>query len=255
MDAKRQIARVLDPQRVARAQEENPFAKITGIVYSILEEAILSSALEPGSKLNITKIAEKLNVSATPVREALELLQANGFVYEGRGAGGRYRNYHVFDISSDSVADLFIARKSIESMAAYLCAQKNWTVDMTRLWQLANDFCKAWQDYADGDVSCTFTQRSEMDWQFHDLLVESTGNKYLMDMHASLSKTLHYLSVRTCEFVATEKRRDTLMLISNQHISICKAIEGGFPELAKSAMDYHLDFCSNRCLMNRPDRG
>jgi len=63
---------VLDVELLQRAQQDNPFIRISDAVYKILEEAILSSRLKPGSKLKINSIAEELHVSGTPVREAVE---------------------------------------------------------------------------------------------------------------------------------------------------------------------------------------
>ena len=52
-------------QNITAAQEKNPFAKISDIVYELLEKAIFSSAIPPGSKLNISKLAEQMGVSTS----------------------------------------------------------------------------------------------------------------------------------------------------------------------------------------------
>ena len=65
----------LYPDLIKQAQKENPFAKLGEIVYQILETQILSLTLQPGSKLRINSIAEDLNISATPVREAIDMLE------------------------------------------------------------------------------------------------------------------------------------------------------------------------------------
>ncbi|MFW5994144.1 MAG: GntR family transcriptional regulator, partial [Halanaerobiaceae bacterium] len=44
-------------------------------VYEVLREAILTGKLDPGEKIIEVKIAEKLNVSRTPVREAIRMLE------------------------------------------------------------------------------------------------------------------------------------------------------------------------------------
>ena len=69
---------------------------------------------------------------------------------ESKGSGGKYKNYTVFDISDDDIAELFVARKAIESTAAYLCAQKNWYVDLPLLEKTLEDFRKGMQDYISG---------------------------------------------------------------------------------------------------------
>ena len=95
------------------------------------------------------------------------------------------------------------------------------------------------------------TLRAKIDLEFHHQLVLTTENEYLIDMFETLQGTLHYLSIRSCEFVATEQKKDNLIVMGSQHVAICSAIGLGLPELARSAMERHIDFCCSRCLINR----
>jgi len=240
------------PEMITEPLAKNPFERISSIVYSVLEQAILSSRLAPGQKLNVTKIAAALDVSATPVREAIEQLSQNGLVTIEQKGEGKYSSYRIFDISSDSIRDLFIARKSIESTAACLCAQKNWLVDIAELGHLAEQFQRTLSGFihsknTDPDISLT----AELDRQFHQLLVKATKNTYLIEMYFSLGKKLSYLSLRTNQFLVAEQNTDNLLLLGNQHICIYRAVKYGFPDTAKSCMDEHIDFCLNSCLQNR----
>ena len=92
-------------QNITAAQEKNPFAKISDIVYELLEKAIFSSAIPPGSKLNISKLAEQMGVSTSPVTRAVERLEENGLVTAVRSSDSKYRSYFVFDLSSESLED------------------------------------------------------------------------------------------------------------------------------------------------------
>ena len=97
----------------------------------------------------------------------------------------------------------------------------------------------------------SMTLRAKIDLEFHHQLVLTTENEYLIDMFETLQGTLHYLSIRSCEFVATEQKKDNLIVMGSQHVAICSAIGLGLPELARSAMERHIDFCCSRCLINR----
>ena len=70
-------------------------------------------------------------------------------------------------------------------------------------------------------------------------------------MYHLIREPLNYLSVRTCEFVASKGERDNIIIISAQHVDICRAIESGFPEMARQAMERHIVFCHERCLLDR----
>ena len=145
-----------------------------------------------------------------------------------------------------------MARRAIEGEAAFLCAQKRTLIDLPRLQKLADQFQSAWQDFAkDLDTAPTASERTKIDLEFHHQLVLTTENEYLIDMFGTLQGTLHYLSIRSCEFVATEQKKDNLIVMGSQHVAICSAIGLGLPELARSAMERHIDFCCSRCLINR----
>ena len=84
-----------------------------------LRQAILDQRVGPGDRLNETRIAEELEVSRTPVREALRMLEAEGLVE--RGPNGRI----VAGAKSlDDMLDAFEARVALESYAARLAARK-----------------------------------------------------------------------------------------------------------------------------------
>jgi len=243
---------VFSPEMITGPLEKNPFEKISSIVYSVLEQAILSSKLAPGKKLNVTKIAAALDVSATPVREAIERLSQNGLVTVEQKHESKYSSYCVFDISNDSIRDLFIARKSIESTAAYLCAQKNWRVDLSELGRLAEQFQSTLKGFIDqGSATPNVSVTAELDRQFHQLLVDAAGNEYLIEMYSQLGKKLNYLSIRTNQFLVAEQNPENLLLLGNQHIYIYQAVKFGFSDTARSCMDEHIDFCLNSCLQNR----
>lgn len=243
---------VFDPAKIQRIQEQNPFAKISEVVYTILEEGILTSEIAPGTRLNTTKIAEQLHVSNSPVIKAIDRLKENGFVTETQKDNGRYHNSCVFDINNDSMSDLFTARMAIESLAASLCAERSMLIDMTELWRLAEEFQTIWADYAnDINSDSSLLDRAKADEKFHRLLVLSTENEYLINMFDSLKGMLRYLSIRTSEFAATEAKKEQLLIMGAQHIAVCRAIETGVPELASAAMTRHLNYCRHRCLLNR----
>ena len=59
-----------DANIIQKKLEENPFLKLSDIVENVIEEAIVQLNIRPGEKINTAKIADSLNVSRAPVREA-----------------------------------------------------------------------------------------------------------------------------------------------------------------------------------------
>jgi DNA-binding GntR family transcriptional regulator len=86
-------------------------------VQDAVRELIIMRTLEPGRHLVESELAERLDVSRGPVREALLALQAQGWVdlRPGRGA-------FVHDPGDDEADEVFMVRAALESEAARLAA-------------------------------------------------------------------------------------------------------------------------------------
>jgi DNA-binding GntR family transcriptional regulator len=94
------------------------YKSLTQIIVSKLRKSIFDGSIfdgeyGPGSRLNITDLAKRLDVSAIPVREALRLLEAEGLV-EFR----LNRGVVVRDLSATELRELFLVRLPLETLAA-----------------------------------------------------------------------------------------------------------------------------------------
>ncbi len=93
-----------------------------------LREAILTGALEPGTRLRAEALAERLRSSRTPVREALLLLAQEGLVEIEPRRGATVRAFDAADL-----AELYEVRTLIEPHAAALAAQRITADEQQRL--------------------------------------------------------------------------------------------------------------------------
>jgi len=86
------------------------------IVFERIEDAILSGEFAAGDVVSELKLCKMLDVSRTPVREALTRLRQEGLVKEsGKGA-------IVVGVSKDDLFDIYDVRMRIEGLAAAKCA-------------------------------------------------------------------------------------------------------------------------------------
>ena len=101
----------IDAARIFQTRDE--------FVADRIREAILSGYLKPGQKLDQNEIAELLNVSRSPVREALRRLAAEGLVrmYPHRGAV-------VAELSPEELEEIYFIRGVLEGLAARLAAPR-----------------------------------------------------------------------------------------------------------------------------------
>ena len=230
---------------------KNPFEKISNIVSGELERAIICADFAPGQKLNISQIAAAMQVSPTPVWEAIERLQQIGLVTADPILNSRRNNYRVFEMDSKDVEDFFQTRAALESLAAQICATKNWNVDIEALKEYAIQFREGLQRFSTGNVSGDPIAFSKLDRIFHTTLINATGNRFLIESYNSLNKISSYLSIKTSYYVGLQLNRDDALLLGGQHLALVNAIESGYSEMARNLMISHIDFCSKHYLRNR----
>ena len=139
-------------------------------VYKRLSNAILSGAIPPGERLTLQGIAEQLNVSIMPVREAIRKLEAGKFITVER------RRIIVNKLSPDNVYEILEVRLLIEGHVAEKASMQRGIATMEKLEQTFEMMKGA----TDTD---TYIQSNRL---FHESLYEAGGTPVMMEMISSL---------------------------------------------------------------------
>lgn len=183
-------------------------------VAAILREQIVEGHLNPGDRIVEGKWAAKLGVAQASIREALNILGAEGFVQRGPGRCAR-----VTQLSDEDVAQIYEVRASLEGLAARLVAQKK--PDLGGLDQILADMRSA----ADRQNIRAFYER---DLQFHIHVCRQSGNRFL-------EQDVRRLIVPLFAFVVM-RGRPSLALNESiaQHKTIVEAIRSGDPFFAQN---------------------
>jgi DNA-binding GntR family transcriptional regulator len=108
------------------------------LAYSSIRAWIVEGRLRPGERLIEARIAAELNLSRTPVREAVRMLAADGLVVTERNRGAVVRT-----LGRQDVLDLYELRARLESYAAELAASRATPEDITAIDDGIRDFAKA----------------------------------------------------------------------------------------------------------------
>ena len=209
--------------------EKNPFAKLSDVVTQILYDEIVVLDIPPASKLNINQIATDLGISRTPVVEAINRLQAIGFVETRAHTSG----FYVTDMSLRDMIDLYDARTAIECEAAALCAEKASPEQIAQMDSLAAEFKKAIPKL-DG------VRLKETDMPFHKLVVQSSGNKYLIRSYNELLPNLKMYQGSWPKFINPGSTNPWSSQVVHQHVAIVSSIKLHIPALARQAMAEHI---------------
>src|SRR5690242_16536666 len=107
----------------------------------VIEEAIVSGELEPGTVLRQEQLSEQFNVSRTPVREALRRLAALGLVSFVPNRGVRVRT-----LSRDELHEAFLVRAALEAVATEAAAAAMTDDDLAQLEECERRFSRLTQE-------------------------------------------------------------------------------------------------------------
>ena len=190
-------------------------------VYEQILSAIVNGQIAPGDRLIQEKIAAEINISRTPVREALLRLEREG-ILELSGRKG----FFIRQISEDEVRDIYGVREAIEGYGAYWVAA-NRTDE--RIAAIAE---KVAQERAlkAHDVQAEF----QINRDIHRTIVAQTGNKALLDMFDSIWGR----GISLWLFAATRANQEPPN--PDVHERLLSVISTGSPAEAQSAMIEHV---------------
>jgi DNA-binding GntR family transcriptional regulator len=139
-------------------------------VYRTLRDAIMQGMLAPGERLVIDELARQLDVSAIPVREALQLLQSESLVVLVPHAGCT-----VAPISRDAIIDIFTVLEGLELVAMRVAAERGTEEDFAVIEQIV--------DAMDSAIAANhFEEWSELNGRFHFAICTLTRLELLQDM-------------------------------------------------------------------------
>lgn len=116
--------------------------------YGILRRAILEGLIRPGDRLILDQLAEQLQMSRTPVREALLMLEADGLVQRRPKRGMVVRSYTERDVH-----EVYRLRAILEGVAAREAAARMRTEHLQRMRELCREMEELIQRVPDADAS------------------------------------------------------------------------------------------------------
>ncbi|MBQ1035218.1 GntR family transcriptional regulator [Micromonospora sp. C81] len=221
-------------QQEAREGRLRPARRLTlsEDVYESIKTLVMDHILPPGERVNIDALARELDVSPTPVREALARLEADGLVRKRPLSG--YTTTPL--LSRAEFDDLFDVRLLLEGATAGRAATNASTEERQRITAEA----AASIDVQAGDGYRRHAAFTALDARFHDLIAEVAGSPLLRDSVTRLHSHLHLHRL----YFPVTGAPDT----NTEHQRIAAAIAAGDSEAAAVAMRAHLTAARERHL-------
>jgi DNA-binding GntR family transcriptional regulator len=222
------------PSRIEFPGSSLERASLADKVYETLLEAIVSGRLAPGAELSVVALAKELEVSRTPVHDALRQLAHDGLVEQEVN-----RQSRVSCFTRDDVFEIFEMRKLLEGRAAELAATR---IDERTLATLR------------GTAKALAASPQAVDWHerwinfdadFHDRIAHASGNRRLW-MDIARYRLLH----RGFNQIAAGV--DALQVALAEHQDILTALEERNGTEAASCMVSHIETWQVHFVKNFP---
>jgi len=201
------------------------------VAYESIKMDILSMRLKPGSAISEVTISESLNMSRTPVREALKMLEKEGLII----SEGRRKRVYILTIHE--IQEIFDLKKALEGYAASCAAERRDTEGTSKL----NAILGRMSTFSDKEIPDWLKDHHlikewlEIDEAYHAVLFNMAGNRRAQEIVRDLNNQWHRLETG---ILAMEGR---LRRNVEEHLSIGKAIVQGDGNQARALMEAHLE--------------
>jgi DNA-binding GntR family transcriptional regulator len=187
-----------------------------------LRERIFAGELAPGSFLDEVRLAEQLEISRTPLREALKVLTAEGLVrHEPR------RGCFVNQVTERDLDEIFPVIALLEGRCAFEAAQHATEEDLQSLQVLHDKLARHAKARRIDDYYAT-------NYAIHEAIIALADNRWLAGVIADLRKILKL--ARQQQLHAPGRLEQSL----SEHLAVFAALQARDPEGADAAMRTHL---------------
>lgn len=194
-------------------------------VYHILRGKLINCEYAPGSLLNEAQLSEELGVSRTPVREALNRIEHEGFVRIMPKKG-----IYVTDITLNDVVQIFETRQAVEPLTLRMAAP---ALSREMLLDFREKFSGEPLDVHEG---------YELDTAMHLYIIDQCGSRFLIGMMHKV------FDENTRVIISSNHNKLMLHDARTEHTEILDLLLGDDVEAAQRAMHRHIGNCKRAAL-------
>ena len=212
----------------AVAADQQPLGRARGRladeVYDTLLGQLMSLRIVPGSRVTIDALARELGVSQTPIRDALNRMEADGLVVRVPHAGYRIPP----QITRQLFEDMLEIRLLLEPAAARRAAERASLAQVDRLRRMLEEMA----ELVGGDGLMAYGAFGLRDAAFHDLIALSAENEVIREALSRLHTHVHLFRLLYDTQVT--------YLAMGEHDEVLAAVAARDPDAAAYAMRRHI---------------
>ncbi len=189
---------------------------------SNIRQAIVSGVLKPGERLVETAIAEQMGISRAPVREAIRLLEHEGFVVSFPRKGS-----FVIELTRADIEEIYTLRTALEGLAIKLALPYFTSEEIDKLDVMVEKMHQAAENQ-------DMFQLVEWDHAFHNHIVQMSRNDRLLQAWLRMSAQMRLF------FTMKDQLFDNLDDVVDTHYPILKALRRGDVDITEKIMNEHI---------------
>lgn len=194
----------------------------TDVAFETLRTGIEEGRYKPGEHLRLAVLLEELEMSPTPIREAMRLLQAEGLLEHHPHRGVVVRSY-----SAEQAEEIYRLRSLLEPLATELSVRRARDAEVAAMRSLHEKLAQA------VEAPGAQTNVAELNAAWHRAIYDASGSPYLEDFIARLWTALPVRAIWL-----TRRAAQSI----SQHTEIMAAIESRDSAAAERLMKAHIDF-------------
>lgn len=202
---------------------EYQYMPLRDVVFHTLRRGIMQGDLKPGERLMEIKLANRLGVSRTPIREAIRMLELEGLVVMIPRKGAQ-----VAEIAEKDLKDVLEVRMGLEELAVKFACQRITEEQLDNLYHASRKFEEAVKRE-------DLTELAQADVDFHDLIYKATGNERLVQLLNNIREQMYRYRV---EYLKDEEIRGSLV---QEHDTLLEKLSQRDLEGAKQVTQSHIE--------------
>ena len=212
--------------------QDHPFHFVNDLVYSTILKDIITIKLAPGEKVSHVKIANQLGVSRSPVRSAIERLEAEKLILRDEN-----KCPYVAPLNREDYLAICEARKAIEGSAAFFASKRITNEEVTELKRVL----KKMGELESSAVS-NVDEMTSLDLQFHYTILEASRNYYIIEMYNRIkNRVQRYRYYQMYKYEHNLLPSEFFAINDREHYAILRAILSGLSTIARTEMESHID--------------
>ena len=227
--------RSTDRQRTATPEPEAPVLKLRDQAYKSFTDRLMSRDIRPGQFVSQRELVAITGMSLGAIRELIPRLEADGLIKTIP-----QRGMQIAHVDINLIRNAFQFRQLLEREAIISFAASARDEEIEALYQ---EHESVLNDAKNGVTPELLRRAQQMDWDFHDLIIDRLDNEIISNAYR-----VNSLKIRLIIFERVRLLPELLVSVMHEHLPVIEALRRRDAEAAVAALEAHIESARSRAL-------